>query len=122
LKKRENTFKCLRCGRCCEWKGYVRLENSDIDAISSYLGLSVYDFTGKYTVLTSDRRNLSLKEKENGNCIFLSPDSGRCLIHEAKPAQCVKFPIEWNYPGWENECEWGKHNISIIQSNRDDDN
>ena len=33
-------FKCLRCGNCCRWPGYVRVNNREIDAIAAFLGIS----------------------------------------------------------------------------------
>ena len=63
-------FKCKRCGACCKWSGYVRLLDGESEEIANFLGLEQHFFTSKYTIVTADRRNLSLIEKEDGSCIF----------------------------------------------------
>lgn len=98
------SFKCRRCGTCCKWPGYVRLFSFEVEAIAIFLGITVYEFTDKYTVLTHDRCNLSLIEYPDGKCIFFNEENAECLIEAVKPQQCKKFPLEWNFKGWEQEC------------------
>ncbi len=71
--------------------------------IANFMGIGLRDFVDKYARLTKDRACLSLKELENGACIFLS-DAGECAINEIKPGQCRDFPYGWNYPEWEKDC------------------
>lgn len=101
-------FKCARCGNCCKWHGFVRLKEAEIDAIAEFLQLSTEDFLDKYTVLTPDRRSLSLTERENGECCFYDSENSLCIIQKVKPQQCIDFPQKWNFEGWENECEGAK--------------
>ncbi|MCF6176008.1 MAG: YkgJ family cysteine cluster protein [Victivallaceae bacterium] len=99
------SFNCRRCGNCCKWPGYVRLFSFEAEAIAEFLGITVHDFTDRYTVLTRDRRNLSLIECQDGTCLFLRdtlPPS--CAIEAVKPRQCKQFPLAWNFAGWEKEC------------------
>lgn len=98
-------FECKRCGNCCKWHGFVRLKDAEIDKIASFLEMSVADFLDEYTVLTPDRRSLSLTERENGECCFFDAESSLCIIQPVKPQQCIDFPLRWNFDGWENECE-----------------
>ena len=102
-------FVCQRCGECCRWEGYVRLSEKEIEAAAEHLRLGARAFTKKYTRLTDDRRGLSLVEHEDGACVFFSEKTGKCSINPVKPGQCKKFPILWNFPGWENICRWGKN-------------
>jgi uncharacterized protein len=68
-------YVCQRCNACCKWPGDVRIEDSDVVAISAFLGMSEADFIEKYTRL------------------------------RVKPAQCAGFPNTWNFPGWHDVCK-----------------
>jgi hypothetical protein len=96
-------YECQRCGNCCRWPGFVRLNDADIAAISGFLGISEHDFIQRYTRLRPKRDGLALIDKPNGECIFL--DGIDCTIQVVKPHQCKGFPNEWNFPGWRESCE-----------------
>ena len=99
-------FICRRCGNCCRWKGCVKVQDHEADKIAEFLGLSVEKFINDYTRLSPDRMHLSLLEKEDGSCQWLTEADGlpACAIDPVKPAQCRDFPMKWNFPGWENKC------------------
>ena len=97
-------YECSRCGACCRWEGYVRLDQQEVDEIAEYLGLSVEEFVERYTRLTEDRRSLTLVERADGGCIMLTVGN-RCRINPVKPTQCAGFPNTWNFPGWDNLCQ-----------------
>ncbi len=102
-------FQCIRCGNCCRWPGYVKIDGAEIDAIAAYLDMSVNDFLDEYTEVTMDRRGLSLIEKPGGSCVFLiEGELSGCQINPVKPRQCGAFPFQWNFPGWEDECGAGR--------------
>ena len=105
----EQGFICLQCGECCRIKGYVNVTRDDVEEIAAFLGIDVQDFTDGYTILSSDRRSLSLMESTEGDCIFL--EENRCGVHPVKPRQCRNFPLKWNYPGFEEICEGMKRLI-----------
>jgi Fe-S-cluster containining protein len=111
-------FKCLKCGTCCKWPGYVRLSHDDIDNIAIFLNMTVNEFIEKYTFLTRDRRSLSLIENEDGYCIFLT-DEG-CKINPVKPQQCIDFPHKWRFEGWDDLCGWGIKNKANKETNNDE--
>ncbi len=94
---------CTRCGNCCRWPGIVRLKNVEIDRIADFMGLSVDEFTSRYTDLTPDRRGLTLTDREDGACVFLEGDN-RCRINPVKPDQCRGFPDRWSFDGYEQVC------------------
>lgn len=96
-------YACQRCGNCCRWPGEVPVSDAEIGKISDYLGMSVYDFVAEHTDLRITRTGLTLKEKKNGECIFL--DGNSCEINPVKPGQCGGFPNEWNFKGWREQCE-----------------
>ena len=99
----ETLFECRKCGNCCRPKGYVRLREGEADQIAAYVGMPVHDFTGRYARITEDRAGLSLVERADGACVFLSA-AGECVIQNVKPRQCRDFPVIWSYPGFETNC------------------
>ncbi|MCF7669636.1 MAG: YkgJ family cysteine cluster protein [Verrucomicrobia bacterium] len=96
-------FSCRQCGACCRLPGHVRLDEKSISAIAEFLGITEREFIHDYTKLRRDRRGLVLKEKRGVECIFL--EDNRCIIHPVKPPQCIGFPREWNFPGFEKICK-----------------
>ncbi len=97
-------FQCVRCGACCRWEGPVRVTEAEVDAIAAYLDIPVKEFLRDHTVLTPDRRSLSLREKPDGSCCYYDEQTRSCRIQAVKPAQCRDFPLKWNFPGWEKLC------------------
>ncbi|MFH2090977.1 MAG: YkgJ family cysteine cluster protein [Pseudomonadota bacterium] len=97
-------FKCLGCGACCRQDGYVRLKKNEPDKIAAFLNMDVYDFIETCTVLTCDRHSLALKDKKNGECLFLTP--GGCAINAVKPDQCLDFPHRWKFKAFKTTCAW----------------
>ena len=96
-------FKCTQCGACCRIPGYVFLKDEELEKIAGFLELSVDEFTEKFCNISTDRRGLVLKCNDNDSCIMLDT-SNRCVIHEAKPAQCSGFPHSWRNPDSDAVC------------------
>ena len=111
-------FKCLRCGNCCRWPGYVRVNNREIDASAAFLGISPERFIDEATRLTADRSGLSLLENPDGSCPYLqeTPEGPACQLQSVKPQQCCDFPLKWNFPGWEKECAGGRAVIAGLNN------
>jgi len=103
-------FKCLGCGACCRQSGYVRLRPHEPDLIARYLGKDVDAFIQTHTRLTRDRQALSLLDKADGSCMFLT-DKG-CEINPVKPAQCRDFPIGWRFNAFTRICAWARGVVS----------
>jgi Fe-S-cluster containining protein len=78
------------------------LTDAEITRLAQFKGLSEHEFIQQFTRLTSDRRGLALRDKENGECIFL--EGGDCAVQAVKPQQCRDFPNLWNFPGFEKIC------------------
>ncbi|MCK5836921.1 MAG: YkgJ family cysteine cluster protein [Desulfobacula sp.] len=102
-------FKCLKCGACCRQDGYVRLKKNEPDIIASFLKMDVYQFIETFTILTKDRQALSLIEKKDGACIFLT--SQGCRINDVKPEQCLEFPFVWKFKDFQKICAWAKKEL-----------
>lgn len=100
-------FRCRRCNECCKKPGFVYLKEEEVSAIAAFLNLPDFDFVNQYCEL-QDRRRLVLKKNGDESCIFL--DARGCRIHEAKPQQCLDFPLKWRTPASFDYCE-GLKNI-----------
>ena len=98
-------FRCLRCGNCCRHEGEVRLQDGEPEAMAGLLGLTVEEFTARYTRLREDRQGLSLLDAPDGACIFLDGTPPACRIQTEKPRQCRDFPIGWKYTDLEQVCQ-----------------
>jgi Fe-S-cluster containining protein len=101
--KKPPKYLCERCTNFCRWPGDVKVSDSEISAIASFLKMKQDLFIEKYTRLRSDRRGLSLIDQPDGACIFL--DGQDCQIQPVKPDQCRGFPNAWNFPGWRDICQ-----------------
>lgn len=97
-----STYLCRRCGACCRWPGFVRLEDASIKTISAFLGIDERTFVERYTDLLPSRTGLMLKSRPDHSCILY--DGAACLIHPVKPPRCREFPDSWNFPGWRQIC------------------
>ena len=95
-------FECRRCGACCRWPGHVLLADDEVQAIADFLGMSVYAFTGRFTVLAVNRECLSLAEAQDGACVFL--EGNACRIQPVKPRQCRDFPLRWTVKDAHMQC------------------
>jgi Fe-S-cluster containining protein len=91
-------FSCKRCSACCRFEaGYVFLSQKDASVLCAALNIQYGDFLETYCRwVPSDNREsqLSLKEKQNYDCVFWSPKYGEgCSVYESRPLQCRTFPF-----------------------------
>ncbi|MHC4788822.1 MAG: YkgJ family cysteine cluster protein [Planctomycetota bacterium] len=83
-------FECARCRRCCTGPpGYVWVTGEEIERIADFLGTTPRAVTRRHSRRVWWR--ISLKERRNGDCVFLA-DKG-CRIYAVRPAQCHTFPF-----------------------------
>ena len=75
------------------------LTEPDISRLSAALKLDERDFIERFTRLAENRAQLSLRDAEEGACIFLEQD--RCSVYGARPVQCRSFPFPNTNP---EEC------------------
>jgi Fe-S-cluster containining protein len=80
----------------------VKLSDAEISALSRFKALPEAAFIEAFTRLTSDRKGLAVKDKPNGECVFLEGDS--CSVQAAKPQQCRDFPNLWRLPDFQKSC------------------
>ena len=81
----------------------MKIGEAEIEAMARLFGMSEFDFVQEHTRIRPQRDGLALKDKANGECVFL--EDGGCRVQEAKPLQCKGFPNTWGFPGWRNVCE-----------------
>jgi Fe-S-cluster containining protein len=95
-------YACDRCTACCRWPGQVRITSEEVARLAAFVGQSEFDFIQNYTRLSTDRQGLVLKDKANGECVFL--EGNDCVVNAVKPQQCRDFPNLWNFPGFQEVC------------------
>jgi uncharacterized protein len=103
IRRSKTIHVCTGCGNCCRWPGYVHVTESEVDRIAAQLDMPLDNFLEKHTRLTDDRRGLSLNERPDGSCEFLTADNA-CTIDSVKPQQCRDFPNHWTFDNWQAEC------------------
>ena len=87
-------FACTRCSRCCRHtSGYVFLSSTDLETLSSTVGVGREEFLRLYCrcVPFGPVNRISLKELPNLDCIFW--EKGGCSVYESRPLQCRSFPF-----------------------------
>ncbi|NCB00894.1 MAG: YkgJ family cysteine cluster protein [Spirochaetia bacterium] len=99
---------CLYC--CAVEPGFVFLSQYDLDRLTSYTHTSIDEFIKTYCVKVpmGETSYISLKERPNHDCIFLT--SKGCSVYDARPVQCSTYPF-WSSvieskETWENEKQW----------------
>lgn len=89
------SFECTGCGKCCSGpsNGFVWVNDDEIASIAHAMGFG--DDTESFTKRFVRRVGLkqSLVEYSDGDCIFLEPETRRCLVYEARPIQCRTWPF-----------------------------
>jgi len=91
-------FSCKRCSACCRFEaGYVFLSREDVSLLCRTLNMPYADFEETYcrwVPAENGKYQLSLKEKQNYDCVFWSSKyGGGCLVYETRPLQCRTFPF-----------------------------
>ena len=85
-------FECTQCGDCCSGsEGYVWVNQEEIDAMASRVGLEQKVFEEKYVKRVGVRR--SLKERPGGDCVLLDEQTRKCTAYEERPRQCKTWPF-----------------------------
>ena len=88
-------LRCIRCEKCCKYRGDIRLIPYNACKISKYLGIPIKEFIKQYTDrLENNKLELVLKTiKTEKQCILYDEKIKGCSIHKVKPMQCVMFPL-----------------------------
>ncbi len=85
-------FECTGCGDCCSGDpGFVWVNDDEIAALAAEMSLSVDAFEQRF--IRQVGKDKSLIEYPDGDCIFLEPESRKCLVYAARPVQCRTWPF-----------------------------
>ncbi|MBI9093287.1 MAG: YkgJ family cysteine cluster protein [Sphaerochaeta sp.] len=87
-------FECTGCNYCCSCEpGFVFLSPKDLKRVSSHLGISEEVCITTYcrTVPMGNFGMISLQEKKNYDCIFLTEKG--CSVYKGRPEQCRTYPF-----------------------------
>lgn len=97
-------FKCRRCATFCCRLGGPELTRKDIEQIKR-VGYPVKDFLepAKSEFKGIPVMGGSLKNKEDGSCIFLKLDAEEnlyeCSVYDFRPALCRLYPFDFDWIG-----------------------
>jgi hypothetical protein len=98
---------CEACGGgCCTGEsGYIWAKYQEIEAMASFLEMSIEAFASTYLRKVKHRYSLIEKEIEEGNfaCIFFDTKTSRCAIYPVRPLQCRTFPFWEQFKANEDE-------------------
>ena len=83
-------FECKQCGACCYGEGGIRVQDHEVERISSFLGLSPHAFAASSCV--QKHGNIYIACKADGFCLFYDPEV-QCRIHPVKPEPCALWPF-----------------------------
>lgn len=100
-------FTCTQCGDCCTGApGFVWVTDEELEAIANHLGRPLAEVRALHS--RSARGKRTLREKNNGDCVFLDGKKG-CTVYPVRPAQCRTWPFwESNLAtpeDWQKTCE-----------------
>ena len=101
-------FECQGCNYCCSSEpGYVFLSEDDIIRLSEGLSMDRQALLDTYCRIVDMGafKMISLLEKENYDCIFLTTSG--CKVYPYRPKQCQTYPF-WAHvvedeQAWETE-------------------
>jgi len=101
-------FECSQCGDCCTGApGYVWVNNAEIEALATAVGMAAEAFEDLYVRRVGVRK--SLKEFPDGACVFFDTEKRNCTVYQARPRQCRTWPF-WDSnlkspEDWQHTCD-----------------
>ncbi len=86
-------FECSQCGDCCTGApGWVWVNKKEIAAIAAEIGQDdIAQFEKDFVRDVGVRK--SLKEFDNGDCVFFDSQARNCKVYHARPRQCRSWPF-----------------------------
>jgi Fe-S-cluster containining protein len=84
----QESFDCQRCGHCCEGRGGIVLQDSDLQRLALHFNMDESAFCASYVEICNGKRTLRVGEDEL--CVFYRQG---CTVHEFKPAVCRAWPF-----------------------------
>ncbi len=110
-------FECQGCNYCCSCEpGFVFLSNEDLKNLCNHFSIDEETFIKTYCrkVSIGFGYRISLLEKENYDCIFLTEKG--CSCYDSRPLQCRTYPF---WPSIMNSQEtWNEESKSCPGINK----
>jgi uncharacterized protein len=78
---------CRRCSHCCH-HAHIRTDPYEVARLAGAKGESTTQFRAAWTI---DGRGTTLRQKEDGSCVFLGPQG--CEVHPDRPLVCRLYPL-----------------------------
>jgi Fe-S-cluster containining protein len=78
---------CGRCCRCCQHK-HIQVDPYEVARLARARGETTTQFRGRWTV---DGQGTTLRQKEDGTCVFLGPQG--CEVYADRPLVCRLYPL-----------------------------
>lgn len=86
-------FGCRQCGSCCTGEeGYVWVTEEEITKLAIALKIPRVHFEEAMVYKVAGTKK-SLRERPNGDCVLLTPGTGKCMVYEDRPVQCRTWPF-----------------------------
>jgi Fe-S-cluster containining protein len=86
----ESQIDCTQCANCCR-QTLVEVSNLEITRIAEYLRMEPAEVTRLYTTTEDpDAPGTRVLLNRNNGCVFL--DGNLCIVYEARPDACRRFP------------------------------
>jgi uncharacterized protein len=82
-------FDCQRCSQCCHGEGGISLQPEEVPQAAALLDLTPEQFIERFCQLRQG--SYLIKTNQAGDCALLGPEG--CLIHQAKPRICRRWPF-----------------------------
>lgn len=101
-------FRCTQCGDCCTGPpGFVWVNRQELEEIAAFRGETVERLRTEFVRQVGVR--YSLRERANGDCVFLDATTRRCTVYAVRPRQCRSWPF-WpsnlrSPQDWQQTCE-----------------
>ena len=84
----EEQIDCTACANCCR-VATAKVSERDIERLAWHLRLPVAKFLDGYTMQDEEEGTVLKRSRETG-CVFL--DGNSCLVYDARPETCQRFP------------------------------
>ncbi len=95
LAELQDSFQCVKCGRCCREHTEIEFSMDDLKQASRKQGMNVPQFIRRYGLKRTSYEGIgvyhALKLANGERCPFF--DGSECTIYEARPDVCRRYPF-----------------------------
>lgn len=118
------SFKCQRCGQCCERLGLPWPSSRNLEEMTKFLKMHPKDLIVQYygRTIEEDGKEFVEKYKEDRRtpCPFLGSDKN-CKIYPVRPDPCRAYPIDTDFGRCEIDCPGMKNILNDVKLQKQED-